>query len=199
MPSPRTLTIVPIAHTQADLGTLAPAAAQAPGAADRAAAISGLWTAIEHWAQNTLLTAQSPRHAILQDGLPIDADVPRLVAEVAAAGSRNHALLLKLMQAGHTVLGTESPELLIEELSLAKRLAANPALAADPRIVTRRRALLEMRDRFIADRAAAVVTDRTPGVLFIGAAHDVASILARSAPDIALARPALATAPTKAA
>ncbi len=44
-----------------------------------------------------------------------------IVSELSASGSRNHRLLMHLMDKGAMIMGTESPELLMEEYELAKK------------------------------------------------------------------------------
>ena len=56
---------------------------------------------------------------VYQDGLAVCGHEQKIVSELAGAGNRNHALLLKLQAQGATLMGTESPELLVEEYQLA--------------------------------------------------------------------------------
>jgi pheromone shutdown protein TraB len=72
------------------------------------------------------------------------------------------------MREGATLVGTESPTLLLDEYRLLQSSENTPGQAA---------ALLEARDRFIAERIDATLHDDEDGVLFIGALHKVARFL----------------------
>jgi hypothetical protein len=73
------------------------------------------------------------------------------------------------MRGGATLVGTESPELLLEEYRLLQSPEERTeAIAAD---------LLEARDRFIAGRIDTTLGDGEDGILFIGALHKVAKFL----------------------
>jgi hypothetical protein len=69
---------------------------------------------------------------------------------------------------GATLVGTESPALLLDEYRLLQSPERTEAQAA---------ALLDARDRFIAGRIDATLGDDDDGVLFIGALHAVAKFL----------------------
>lgn len=45
--------------------------------------------------------------------------------DLANSGSRNHKLLVRLIEKGATLMGTEAPELLVEEYESYKRLLAS--------------------------------------------------------------------------
>lgn len=176
-PSPdnprRTLDHVPILHTRADMGSLAGAAAErrAPGH-DAEAAVGALWDRIEAWAETLGPSLDGLR--VYQDGLPVCDDAPvselQLIAELASQGSRNHALLQRLHGRGAVIVGTESPPLLVQEYALARAVLAAPR--PDPALASRARALLEQRDRFIAQRINATLPPAGAGVLFLGALHN---------------------------
>jgi hypothetical protein len=105
------------------------------------------------------------RHVKLyQDSLPICGHEAELVMQLAAQGSENHHLLSALMQRGAALVGSESPELLIEEYRLLQTPGHTEAQAAS---------LLERRDRFIAERIAETLGEDELGILFVGALHGV--------------------------
>lgn len=176
--SGRALSIIPIVHTAADLGSLGPAHAAAlaarvgrAGAHEHAQRVDAFWDSVHDWARR--LQIPPGGLFIYQDGLPILPDgMPgpqTLVDELARAGSRNHAVLRELAARGATIVGTEPPELLTRELALAREIAAGP----DPRHAHRARALLELRDRAIGRRIDSTLPAGCRGVLFIGRAHAV--------------------------
>lgn len=176
----RTLYYIPIIHTAADMGTLG---AQVQGAklsalgrqglARNAAVVEKLWEEIESALAGLPFAAGSVR--VYQDGLAVCGHEQKIVAELAGAGNRNHALLLKLQAQGATLMGTESPELLVEEYQLAVAAFAPRATAG---AAIRRKelhdTLLDKRDRFIADRIDGTLGVGESGVLFVGMLHKVA-------------------------
>lgn len=195
---PRPLSIIPIIHTPADLGSLAHAhrvaavAARGEHAANELARrVEAFWDRVDQWAQ--ALQIHPGRVFIYQDGLPIcPVDMPaemRIIDDLARAGSRNHAILQQLAARGASVVGTEPPDLLRKELQLARAIAAGP----DPRHAQRARTLLELRDRAIADRIDSTLPADAAGLLFIGSAHNVAPLLPA---DIIVTRPLDAPATT---
>lgn len=134
-----------------------------------------------------------PRVRLYQDGLPICGRELAIVTELAAAGSRNHQLLLRLASRGATVMGTESAELLVEEYQLIRQLLAAEASKQSPAMgEPARHALtaevLRKRDEFIAGRINATLLQGEIGILFLGVLHSFSSLLAA---DIKLTSPFL--------
>lgn len=179
----RSLSIIPIVHSEADLGQLAGRLREQVGEqawADKQRAVTEVWSQIQDWARGIDATDLH----IYQDGLPADDATPggaeRIVRDLANQGSVNHTILEALLDAGAILVGTEDPTLLLREYEIAK--AAADAIAngrhPDPRDQQRSATLLERRDRFIADRIDATLPGSGRGVLFIGMLHDVASKLA---------------------
>lgn len=149
--------------------------------------VDELWTAIEQAIAS--LDLPYDRVRIYQDGLPECGREAEIVKEVATQGSRNHRLLLALVERGAQLMGTESPELLIKEYQLHKEeLAAVPG-ANSPAIQqhrqTQSRQLLAERDRYIASRINSTLQQGEVGLLFLGLAHSVESFLA---PDVLVKR-----------
>jgi hypothetical protein len=124
---------------------------------------------------------------LYQDGLPVCGHERAIVSELAGAGSRNHRLLLELETRGATLMGTESPELLVEEYQLATAAFA-PAAAVRKNLLQQklRDTLLEKRDRFIADRINRTLNTGESGILFLGMLHEAAKYLD---PDINVVTP----------
>jgi hypothetical protein len=114
---------------------------------------------------------------IYQDGLPVCGHERQIVADLAGTGNRNHCLLLDLEARGAILMGTESPELLVEEYQLAAAFASGTALRTADRQQKLRHSLLEKRDRFIARRINATLSTGESGVLFLGLLHDVTAFL----------------------
>ena len=127
---------------------------------------------------------------VYQDGLPVCGHEQEIVSELAGAGNRNHRLLLKLQARGATLMGTESPELLVEEYQLATAAFASGAtVRTEVRQKQLRDTLLEKRDRYIADRINGTLGAGESGILFMGMLHEVAKYLD---PDIERCLPAWA-------
>ena len=179
----RKLVYIPIIHTAADMGTLAASIrgkklslVGRQGLARNVAAVEKMWDKIERVASRLPLTPGTVR--VYQDGLPICQHEQEIVSELAESGSRNHRLLLQLQSRGARVMGTESPELLVEEYQLAKASLASGVTAED---ASRQRQLrdtvLKKRDRFIADRINVTLGDGETGILFIGMLHSLSRFL----------------------
>jgi len=179
----RKLVYIPIVHTLADMGTLGTAvrgmklsALGRQGLAHDAAVVEKMWAQIESVVAKLPVTPGTVR--VYQDGLPVCSHEAEIVSELASAGNRNHGLLLKLQARGATLMGTESPELLVEEYQLAASAFA-PGAAAPTRVRQRqlRDTLLEKRDRYIAARINATLGAGESGILFMGMLHQVAGYL----------------------
>ncbi len=190
----RTLIYLPIIHTQADMGAFQESVARATlekvgraGLSRKTAAIDKIWTEIE--AAIDALALSFDRVRLYQDGLPVCGREAEIVTELAQAGSRNHQLLLRLMDRGAVLMGTESAELLVQEYQLAKQsLTARPPRAAG--VAASRRALsealLQRRDQFMAQRINDTLKDGEAGILFLGMLHSVARYLQ---PDVKVIYP----------
>ena len=87
------------------------------GLTHNAAVVEKMWEQIESVVASLPVTTGTVR--VYQDGLPVCGHEQDIVSELAGAGSRNHRLLLELQARGATLMGTESPELLVEEYQLA--------------------------------------------------------------------------------
>jgi hypothetical protein len=75
-------------------------------------------------------------------------------------------------------MGTESPELLVEEYRLATAAFASGAtVRTEIRQRQLRDTLLEKRDRYIADRINGTLGAGESGILFMGMLHEVARYL----------------------
>ena len=122
----------PIIHTQADMGVLREAVDRATlekvgraGWSRKMAAIDKIWTEIEDAIDGLGLSFDRVR--LYQDGLPVCGREVEIVRELAQAGSRNHQLLLRLMEKGASLMGTESGDLLVQEYQSARQsLTARP-------------------------------------------------------------------------
>jgi hypothetical protein len=202
--SQRRLIWIPIVHTQADLGTMAKTVRQQqirkigrPRWEKHRQVIDETWVAIQR--QVGELNLPWERVRLYQDGLANCGHEREIVDSLAQAGSVNHQLLLQLVHQGATLVGTESPELLLQEYELAGQVLQATRLSRLE--VGRRRqlsqALLEQRDRYIAERIDQTLATNEIGLLFLGMLHALPGL----PPDIEALRqePLLAPVPAPAA
>jgi hypothetical protein len=182
--SDRTLHIVPVIHTEADLGALAERvrattdAALGEGAADKKAeSVDKLWDAIETWCDALDVAPPGTRTRAIcrlyQDGLPVCGKEMPIARDLAAQGSRNHALLVALAQRGAVLMGTEDAELVLEEYQITKTALEHGDRPDEERL----RDLLLRRDRAIAARIDQTLRPGEAAVCFVGMLHDVAEHL----------------------
>ena len=191
----RQLIWVPILHTQADLGSLSESVQQAfvqkLGQAEwdfHQRRIEGMWDEIRRLIG--LMTLEYSKVRLYQDGLPVCGQEEKIVRDLAKAGSRNHRLLLEMMEKGALLTGTESPQLLVEEYELARKTlqgvgsgGRSARIARAQQVLGKR--LLERRDAFIAERINQTLEPGFTGQVYLGQLHNLAGKLA---PDIQLHR-----------
>ena len=174
---------IPIIHTAADMGSLGASirgkkvsTLGREGLAHQAAVVDKMWEKIESVAASLPLAQGTVR--VYQDGLPVCGHEREIVSELAGAGSRNHRLLLALAERGAALMGTESPELLVEEYQLASAaFASGASLKREVRQRELRDSLLEKRDRYIAQRINSTLGAGESGILFLGMLHQAAKYL----------------------
>ena len=179
----RRLVYIPIIHTMADMGSIGASirgkkltTLGRQGLMRQAAVVDKMWEKIESVAASLPLVQGTVR--VYQDGLPVCGHERQIVADLAGAGNRNHRLLMELEARGATLMGTESPNLLVEEYQLATAaFASGAAIRTDIRQRELRDALLEKRDRFIADRINRTLGAGESGILFLGMLHEAAKYL----------------------
>lgn len=183
MSAQRILIHVPIVHTQADMGALGKHIrrhlVESLGERwwqGRLNTVDRFWDEIEASIAALDLPYQGLR--IYQDGLPVCGRELDIVKELAAAGSRNHRLLLDLHRRGAAIMGTESGELLVEEYNRIRALLESPGSPSQGQDVKASGArLIEKRDRFIAARVDATLAADETGILFLGMLHSIAAFL----------------------
>lgn len=182
----RALIHLPIIHGTNDLGSVGQTitSTQDPAqSTQQQTNVDAFWNLLETSLEGFGLNYSKVR--VYQDGLPVCGKEAEIIRDTAQAGSRNFRLLQTLTDRGATVMGTESPELLLEEYALIQRVH-NPqagVAAPDPAAA---RVLLEKRDEYIARRIDDTLQDEEMGLLFLGLLHDIASKLPK---DITLIQP----------
>lgn len=184
----RRLIHIPIIHTSTDLGSLSESVqrlyVQRRGPQHwnhRTKTVNELWGKISK--QIEALDLDYSKVWLYQDGLPHCGHEEKIVRDLAQAGSRNHQLLLELVQKGARIVGTESSELLLEEYALARQLLVSlnsgdtRALKAQQR-GGRDKRLLEERDGYIAKRINETLPKGEVGLVFLGLLHSLERRLA---------------------
>ena len=178
----RTLIYIPIIHSQIDLGAFGKSVRRVALEKFGEAAwkrkvnlIEERWKETEKFIKKLSLDYGKVR--LYQDGLPVCGREAEIVFELAKAGSWNYRLLFHLMEEGATVLGTESPELLVEEYELMKQILAEGNASQEDKNEPQPKALsgslLERRDQFIADRINSTLQSGETGILFLGMLHSL--------------------------
>ena len=80
-------------------------------------------------------------------------------------------------------MGTESPELLLEEYQLVQQVLSAQGLGEVERVQARQeslsQSLLERRDRYIAERMNGTLGEEETGILFLGMLHSLEKHLAK--------------------
>mgnify|MGYP006291988041 CR=1 FL=1 len=176
----RKLVSVPVVHSVQDLGQLGhdvrESTVHSQGVESwhrKERAIANYWDRIEKKIHELGLEWKKVR--IYQDGLPVCEHEQEIAQDVAQKGSRNHELLLQLVDKGATLMGTESPDLLLQEYSNLQqglhqsRSEEQAKESAD---------ILRARDVFIAERINATLGLDETGLVFVGKLHDFIPYLA---------------------
>lgn len=179
----RSLVHVAVIHSPQDLGSWAASAEEryrlrfgAEKWAEHLDWIERLWALIG--SEVDALAVGARRVKVYQDGLPVCGRELEIARTVAAQGSPNYRLIVRLVERGAELVGTEDPALLLEELKL---LRAQPESALDekldPAVAAQVMASMARRDRFIAERINGTLEQDELGLLFVGLLHKVDSYL----------------------
>lgn len=178
----RKLIYIPIIHARAELGALAEVvqclAVKKLGLKEwerNIRAINREWAVIRDVIGKMELPYRRVR--LYQDGLPQCGREVQSVMDLARAGSPNHKFLLSLIQEGATLVGTESPDLLVEEYQLVQHVIDAQSRRGAAQVHAQQQSLihslLERRDRYIAERINETLQDGETGILFLGMLHSV--------------------------
>jgi len=178
----RTLIVIPIIHTEQDMGGLSEKVKQqyvtrygAKKWAEHLKSINQVWNGIRQMIAGLELPYVKVR--LYQDGLPLCGKEANIVKEVATQGSKNHQLLTELMAQGAQLMGTEDPALLLQEYQLLQSVLDGEKQGYGNLQEEKSRVLLAQRDRFIAGRINATLSADEMGLLFVGMAHSVEPLL----------------------
>lgn len=170
------LYIIPIAHTYADMGSPRD---KIPVDERYEASVTGYWVGIFCYLNSLPLDILAGLQ-IYQDGLvnaPLEI-VDKIVDETQTA---NYEILRWLKGKGAVIFGTEDPGFIMEEHQALQAIASCPdgeaKTAARLEYLKKSSLLLKERDKSIAQRIRETLPGGKTGLLFIGAAHDVGSLL----------------------
>ena len=178
----RTLIVIPIIHTEQDMGSLLEQVKQEYVTryghekwTEHLKSIDEVWRGIRQMIAALKLPHASVR--LYQDGLPHCEKEADIVKEVAARGSKNHQLLVELIEQGARLMGTEDPDLLLQEYQFLQGTLGSAKKAHENQREDQSRRLLAERERFIAGRINATLSAGEIGLLFLGLAHSVEPLL----------------------
>jgi hypothetical protein len=189
----RRLIWVPIIPSTADLGSLRGVVRklheQRAGAQkwqEHVRQVGQLWRKV----RTSLYQLELDWSAVLlyQDGLPVCGKEVQIVQDLARGESANHRLLLELMGRGAQLIGTESPDLLVQDYELNRQLLLPQAADTsswETEVRNRSRDLLDRRAAFIARRIDETLPLGHTGCLFLGLMH---SLDGRLPSDISIVR-----------
>ena len=182
----RALIRFPIIHGSEDMGGLDEAVNRSRTDDEilkQKAVVSYFWTTIENAIGRFNLDYNKVK--IYQDSLPVCGKEADIVEDTAKTGSPNYLLLHRLRNKGAKIIGTESPELLLEEYALMKRIYQADSGQALPSQELAQ-SLLDRRDDFIVRRINETLFDEEMGILFLGMNHRIEG---RLPSDIKLIQP----------
>ena len=178
----RKLIYVPVVHSEADFGSLTHSLRKRyidlfglSGWRKRIKGVDALWEEIGE--RVLALEIDFHKVKVYQDGLPTCGRELDIVRDLARQGSKNHLLLVELVERGAAIVGTEDAQLLVEEyLRLRNGLEKNSE--TEDRLIPGE-GLLARRDRHIAKRIRETLREGETGILFIGLLHKVDEMLGR--------------------
>ena len=178
----RILIVIPIIHTEQDMGSMLERIKLEYVAqyghekwTEHLKSIDEVWSGIRRMIAALDLPYASVR--LYQDGLPVCGKEADIVKEVTARGGRNHQLLVELMAQGARLMGTEDPDLLLQEYQFHQDALGGGEQGHENHREDQSRKLLSERDRFIAARINATLSAGEIGLLFVGLAHSVEPLL----------------------
>lgn len=167
----RKLLVVPILHSQKDMGTLADRLPKRDG---YSAMVSTFWQEVGEKVKCYINGVKKLK--VYQDGLPDTKEelVEKILHEVK---SPNYDLLRFLKSQGAKIYGTEDPKLLDEEYKFVSQILKTQDEAVKNKLKQsyekQAAALLSRRDSYIAKRIDKTLKQGDLGILFLGAVHQI--------------------------
>lgn len=181
----RSLLLIPLIHSDSDLGEAAEKIRQIREkfyGADRLVHHESVMASFWERAQNRLEMLNPLSVKIYQDGMVEDGDIGRqVVNDLSTKGSPNFICISRLISAGAELRKTEDIDLIRREYTLTMNLVRARLLVQKMihllLLRWQKKGLLKKRDRFIAHQVNTTLQPGEVGVLFIGAYHLVTPLL----------------------
>lgn len=176
---------IPIVHNQADLGSLG---SQLSAEGEKKYGISlwkehieyvdKSWDEIEIEIFRQCENISSNRIKIYQDGLPATDEIGlKIVKEAAGKGSKNYAIIDKLLDKGAKLEPAENKEFLFKEYYLLSDISKAETSEKQVELYLKyqdaSRELLTSRDNYIANQINTSLNEGETGIAFFGAAHSI--------------------------
>lgn len=144
--------------------------------------IKEFWAHLGDFLNEILAPVEKTTLQIYQDGMPIGGEIAsKIINDGAEAGIKNYQIIQKLVQEGAHIEQTENPHLLKEEYEIIKEIFSAQSTAEREQLSDKYKQRLyeigTLRDCFIGKKIGETLNDGGVGILFIGATHDVASVL----------------------
>ena len=178
----RKLIVVPIVHSQIDMGSakekLVEITKKALGPAEferHQAMIKEFWENLDKKLELSNLEWRKTK--IYQEGLPTtDKElINKIIEEAADKGSVNYMLIRKLINKGAMIEGTEDSTLLTEAWELIQK--ATKGEINSSYLEKRMDEIEAKRDKFIAEQINKTLKEGETGLLFLGAHHRINMLL----------------------
>jgi hypothetical protein len=181
----RKVIYVPIIHTSADFGSVASEIEKriieqygAEKWEQHKKAISDFWDSLSDYFRS--LDVEGFR--IYQDGLVADGELGMKIVKVAAdSGSKNYLLVYNLVERGATIIKTEDINIVKKERDFVVKMAQTKLyikrLLRYIKYMLYKGRLLRQRDEYIAKMIDETLKEGETGIVFLGALHNVASML----------------------
>jgi len=136
--------------------------------------VSGFWDSVARFFDSL----DGNGFKVYQDGMVADGtEGLRIVREGIALQSENYEIIGKLLERGAILVKTEDLALVRQEHAYITKIVGSKSLKgkeiAALRYKLAQSKLLRQRDDFIARRIKETLSEEEPGILFIGAYHDV--------------------------
>ncbi|OIP27260.1 MAG: hypothetical protein AUK39_03105 [Dehalococcoidia bacterium CG2_30_46_19] len=136
--------------------------------------VSGFWDSVARFFDSL----DGNGFKVYQDGMVADGtEGLRIIREGIALQSENYEIIGKLLERGAILVKTEDLALVRQEHAYITKIVGSKSLKgkeiAALRYKLAQSKLLRQRDDFIARRIKETLSEEEPGILFIGAYHDV--------------------------
>lgn len=183
------LIYIPVIQTKGDMASLEQVCrrqdSEQAGLADWGAnsdAFDRSWNYIRKHIETMNLAYSRVR--LYQEGFSQSGNEVRIASDLARTGSRNHQLLLYLAQKGATLMGPESPNLLLEDYLLIRQVQDAQIWEEAEQVRIRQQPLIyalhKRRDRYIAEYINKTLGEDETGILFLGLVHSVEEYISKN-------------------